>query len=75
MADETVTQRSPNTVFAARRASIHMRPLLALLSLEGQSMGTGSLHRVKVSTGCTKFNNTRILLDYGLLNKPVLSRM
>uniref|UniRef100_A0A5K3FAU4 C2H2-type domain-containing protein n=2 Tax=Mesocestoides corti TaxID=53468 RepID=A0A5K3FAU4_MESCO len=47
-ADDTVSERSPATVFTARRASIHLRPLIALLSLEGQSMGTGSLHRVKV---------------------------
>ncbi|VDM25002.1 unnamed protein product [Hydatigera taeniaeformis] len=47
-ADDTVSKRAPATVFAARRASIHLRPLLALLSLEGQSMGPGSLHRVKV---------------------------
>ncbi|CDS36846.1 AT rich interaction region [Echinococcus multilocularis] len=47
-ADDTVSKRAPSTVFAARRASIHLRPLLAFLSLEGQSMGPGSLHRVKV---------------------------
>lgn len=46
--DQTMSQRAPDTVFAARHASTHLCPLLALLSLEGQSMGTGSLHRVKV---------------------------
>lgn len=51
-ADDTTSQRSPNSVFAARRASIHLRPLLALLSLEGQSMGTASLRRVKARLTC-----------------------
>lgn len=47
-ADDTVSPLAPSTVFAPRRASSHLRPLLALLSLEGQAMGPGSLHRVKV---------------------------
>ena len=47
-ADDTVSAREPATVFTPRRASLHLRPLLALLSLEGQAMGPGSLHRVKV---------------------------
>ncbi|VDO07888.1 unnamed protein product [Rodentolepis nana] len=47
-ADDTVSPLSPSTVFAARRASSHLRPLIALLSLEGKDMGPESLHRVKV---------------------------
>ncbi|KAM7534781.1 hypothetical protein Aperf_G00000109388 [Anoplocephala perfoliata] len=47
-ADDTISPLAPSTVFAPRRASSHLRPLLALLSLEGQAMGPGSLHRVKV---------------------------
>ncbi|VDL62043.1 unnamed protein product [Hymenolepis diminuta] len=47
-ADDTVSPLAPSTVFAARRASSHLRPLLALLCLEGKDMGPESLHRVKV---------------------------
>ncbi|VDL96045.1 unnamed protein product [Schistocephalus solidus] len=70
VSDDTVSARAPDTVFAARHASIHLRPLLALLSLEGQSMGTGSLHRVKVMQRHAPFPQTAPTFQMGT---PVMS--